>query len=126
MANEVLLRETVSEIRANRKAWDQIDYCVGEYRDASVIADCGTTQCVAGFRCLMDGLKPTRNIWDDPNSVDGGFVDPTTGTLVSGHLWAIARFGLTGCEATALFAFMTDDVAELEERVEEIIAGKWR
>jgi hypothetical protein len=92
MANAEALYETLDVLLANREAWNQ-DHFISGYRDyqqAKSIGDCGTTQCVAGFRCLMDGLLPLRN--------RSRFVDPSTGQEVLADVYAEKRFELTGDE----------------------------
>lgn len=121
MANATLLRETMSEIRANAGAWSQRHFISGDYRPARRIEDCGTTQCIASFRCLMDGLMPTRRSYCDTE-----FVNPADGSVVCADRYAGARFGLTCAEEGALFWYFTDNLDKLEKRVEEIISGKWK
>lgn len=119
MANAEALYETLDTVLANLHMWDQDNYVEWKkYRKARTLGECGTTACIAGFRCLMDGLLPVRF-----NSLH--FVDPSTGCVVDASGYAERRFGLTPAEAYNLFYYYTDDPAKLKQRVDEIIAGEW-
>lgn len=120
MANAEELYETMDVILANLDSWDQDTFAsnTDEFKSFSPIGECGTTQCIAGFRGLMDGLLPTY--------IEDIYVDPLTGRDVSIDAYAAERFGLTYNEMIALFYFCTDDPAELRQRIDEIVAGEWR
>ncbi len=119
MADAQALYETLDVILANLPNWDQdhYSYSPGLYRPN--INECGTTQCIAGFRCLMDGLVPLRGGF-------GCYVDPVTGIEVYAWAYAAARFRINGFEEYMLFNYRTNDPAALKERIDEIVAGKWR
>lgn len=117
MANAEKLWESFDDILAHREQWNQRHYIAGDYNpDAKSIGECGTTQCIAGFRCLRDGLRPLYGTV---------FVTPD-GRGVPAWQHAKEEFELTIGEAYLLFEFLTDDLADFKHRIEEIIAGKWR
>jgi hypothetical protein len=120
MANAEALYETLDVILANREAWDQDFYLLDaeKFHRTSNIGECGTTQCVAGFRCLMDGLLPVLE-----SSIY--YVDPSTGREVAAFEHAQRRFDLTCAERHAIFNYYTDDLADLKARVDEVVAGEW-
>lgn len=123
MASAEKLWESFDDILAHREQWNQRQYIAGDYNpDATNIGECGTTQCIAGFRSLRDGLRP---LVDSFGIVLGEFVTPD-GREVTPWEYAQKEFELTDHEAYLLFAFITDDLADFKHRIEEIIAGKWR
>lgn len=129
MANAEALYETLDVILANLASWNQLHYIHGDYRIAAPIGECGTTQCIAGFKCLIDGLQPIRDGRDDETSLAAfvdRFVDPATGIEYHPETYACGRFELNDREADALFHYYTDDYAKLKQRVHEIVAGEWR
>lgn len=127
MANAKKLWESFDDILANEEQWNQRRYITGTYRRATAIGECGTTQCLAGFRCLRDGLLPIRDRWSDDEVNSTCFVDPSDGTVWDAPDYAERAFELNGFdEMFNLFCYMTTDTAELKERIQEIIDGKYR
>jgi hypothetical protein len=136
MANAVKLRETVAVIRQNQHRWLQASYASGKVNpDAKDWTECSTSFCLAGWRCVMDGLQPlTIGIIDplcvdeDPADADDatfGFYDPADPTkdLIAPYYHAMNSFELTEEQANYLFLYMTLDIDAFEARVEEVIAG---
>lgn len=120
MANAETLYETLDVVLANLHMWNQSHYFGSHperYRISTHIGDCGTTACIAGFRCLMDGLVPQRHM--------PVVIDPSTGNEELASDYARERFGLTEAEAYHLFHYYTRDPAKLKQRVDEIVAGEW-
>lgn len=123
MANTEKLWESFDDILAHREQWNQKYYILGNYNpDAKSIGECGTTQCIAGFRCLRDGLRP---LVDKYGIVGAVFVTPDGREALAWH-HAQEQFELTDNEAYRLFEFLTDDLADFKHRIEEIIEDKWR
>lgn len=123
MANAEKLWESFDDILAHREQWNQFRYISGRYNpDAKNIGECGTTQCIAGFRSLRDGLRPVT-----VNGIAAGpwFTTPD-GCRITANCHAANVFELTEIESWALFGEMTNDLADFKHRIEEIIAGKWR
>jgi hypothetical protein len=136
MANAVKLRETVAVIRQNLHRWRQWDYASGRVNpDAKDWTECGTSFCLAGWRCAMDGLRPMTNgiidpqTWNEyPDEVDDatfGFYDPADPDkdLIAPYYHAMDSFELNDEQAMYLFLYMTHDIDAFEARVEEVIAG---
>lgn len=122
MANAEKLWESFDDILAHRELWDQGHYIAGRVnRNAAHWAECGTTQCIAGFRCLRDGVRLEI---DSCGTVEG-FIDEY-GEYLCPADHAARVFGLEYCERVVLFGNMTTDLGELKECIQEIIDGKYR
>jgi hypothetical protein len=127
MANAEKLWESFDDILAHRELWDQGCWISAESIDSNAHwAECGTTQCIAGFRCLRDGLRPViRRYGDMPSESCATLVDSLDEQI--DPCWHAARqFDLDCREQRALFNYYTDDTTELKERIQEIIDGKYR
>jgi hypothetical protein len=136
MANAVKLRETVAVIRQNLHRWRQEGYASGKVNpDAKDWTECGTSFCLAGWRCVMDGLRPLTIGIIDPLCVDEypedaddagfGFYDPADPTkdCIAPYFHAMCSFELNDEQASYLFLCMTHDIDAFEARVERVIAG---
>ena len=121
MANEVKLWESFDDVLAHREQWDQEVFITGKYTPGIHFAECGTTQCIAGFRGLRDGLIP---VVDCDGFATTSFIHPD-GSIVNVGDYAAQEFELNPDEEFALFGYLTDDPADLKDRIEKIIAGKW-
>lgn len=122
MANAEKLWESFDDILAHRELWNQEYYIAGRVnRNAAHWAECGTTQCIAGFRCLRDGVR----LEVDSRGRAEGFIDEH-GRYLSPSDHAALEFELNGCERMVLFENMTTDLGELKECIQEIIDGKYR
>lgn len=123
MANAVKMRETLSAMRNNLACWSQRHFSDGivfELPDSWPV--CGTTFCIAGWRCLLDGLRPSVS---DNGKVRGVFFDEL-GNTYDAYGWAKRSMDLTADEADVLF-LATAGVIDFESLVwvaERIIAGK--
>lgn len=123
MANAELLWETFDEILAHRELWNQNFYVSGNYNPSTKDwHECGTTQCLGGFRCLMDGMKP----YVDEDGIDGYTFIDTDGEYRNAEEYATARFDLKPGEIRGLLHCYSNDTAEFKERIQEIVDGKWR
>ena len=124
MANAERIWETFDEILAHQELWDQNFYCTGNYNPkAQDWHECGTTACIGGFRCLMDGLRPYANENGYRDSYT--YVDPD-GKLHGAEEYATSRLELTPGEVRGLLYCYSHDTAEFKERIQEVIDGKWR
>lgn len=131
MPNATKLRETVDVIDQNRHRWNQSRWATGAVNpNATTWQECGTAFCIAGWRCVLDGLRPAvaemPNWADSPVAASGSFYRLDN---PHGRIWpsrhARQEFELNCHEADALFYFETTDIEALRQRVEEIIAGEW-
>jgi hypothetical protein len=133
MANAEKLRETVAVIRQNLTRWDQDDYAKGTVNPAAEDwTECGTTYCLFGWRCVLDGLRPIHDVETDDYGVEhivaiGGFYDPTRplayDNYISPQQYGRKVFDLTYHEARMLSMYFTDDIDAFEARVESVIVG---
>jgi hypothetical protein len=123
MANAELLWKTFDEILAHQELWDQYHYIDGKYTPSERWYECGTTQCLAGTRCLMDGLRPEKH---SDGWVEGTYFEMGENRARSAAHHAAERFELTIFEKEALFHFYTTDIAAFKERIQEVIDGKWK
>lgn len=129
MANAEKLWESFDDILAHRELWDQDHYIDAGSIDPNARnwTECGTTQCIAGFRCLRDGLRPViRQHYSDVRESRYIAIVNSQGESVDPRWHAARQFELDCEEQRALFNYYTDDTAELKERIQEIIDGKYR
>ena len=123
MANVEKIRETIAVIKQNLPRWKQDRWAQGIVNpDAATWQECGTAFCAAGWRCVLDGLRPVPNADSHATSM---FVNPATGATVHPLVWATHSLELTVDQAAALFAASSHitDVADLEWIAEAIIDG---
>ena len=123
MANADKLWESFDDILAHQEIWRQASFVDGKYVPGKSWTECGTTYCLAGFRCARDGLRPVLTSWGE---VQGAYFETAGGRRIAAETHAAEVFGLTVDEEDALFMFMTNDTAEFKERIQEVIDGKWR
>jgi hypothetical protein len=125
MPNAEVIRETLAVARENCHRFDMGTWISG-YADPCTTSwqECGTTACLAGWRCLLDGLR--SKLYSD-GSVTSEFIDPSTGNTVHAEGWAIQRMELNASEAEALLmaTHLGSDIDAMERLAEMIIAGNW-
>jgi hypothetical protein len=121
MPNETKLWESFNDVLAHLPQWNQWSYIRGKYVPSANFAECGTTQCIAGFRCLRDGLIPKVDVFGE---VTGRFVDQA-GRIVHARDHGAREFELNIYEEVALLRYFTADPVDFKRRIEEIIDGQW-
>jgi hypothetical protein len=125
MANAEVIRETLAVARENRHRFNMRTWISGQGNpDATSWQECGTTACLGGWRCLLDGLRP--KLYPD-GYVTTEFIDPSTGKTVHPEDWAMQRMELHRGEAEALLqaTHLGDDIDAVERLAELVISGEW-
>jgi hypothetical protein len=123
MANAEKLWESFDDILAHQEIWRQMYFVDGKYDPRKHWTECGTTYCLAGFRCARDGLRPVTTSYGETEGVRFEMPD---GHRIDADIYAAQVFELTPDEEYVLFMCMTRDTAEFKERIQEVIDGKWR
>jgi hypothetical protein len=114
MINEPLLRKVVAELEHDLSKWDQANWVgyrepekgnqpfpfVRTYTQPNIqLQDCGTTFCIAGMTCLINGDLDTEE-----GQVAVGKWDPFSGVFFSQS--ARKALGLSQNQAAQIFGFM--------------------
>lgn len=123
MANMVKARETIQVIRENPSRLDMRMWVFGAVNpNAAHWSECGTAFCFFGWRCVLDGLRPSS---DPTDRMFGRFIRPD-GETVKALDHGMASLELTKGEAEAIaFREGIADIAALEWVVEAVISGDW-
>lgn len=122
MPNAEKIRETLAVARANLPRLYMNSWASGRVNpNAASWQECGVTFCLAGWRAVLDGLRPQA---DYRGYATGRFVD-TSGTVWAADQWAALSMDLTELQSYDLFVQTesVNDIDVLDWAAEQIIAG---
>lgn len=123
MPNAEKIRETLAVARANQHRLKMRKWADGKVNpNAASWRECGVSFCLAGWRAVLDGLRPLA--FED-GSVTGCFIG-SDGRTWRADDWATVSMELEGDQPHRLFVATQDvtNIDVLDWIAEQIIAGR--